>query len=759
MKKKISSPLQKGDLDIASINTEQLLEDYAPQPEVPVLHTYEELAELFNAYIKDADDRKQIYEAFKFAEAAHEGQFRKSGEPFIHHLVEVAYILAQLQAGPATIIAGLLHDSVEDTPVEIDDIKKRFGEDVAMLVDSLTKIQAMKLSKRGEGRDDFLYEDYRKIFLGMAKDIRVIIIKLADRLHNLRTLGHLSKERQLRMANETLSVYVPIAHRLGMNAVKAEMEDICLKYTKPRVYHEIDELVRKSTRNIKRSLLDLKKKIADILFEHNIPFRLESRIKSIYSIYRKMEVSAHKFEEIYDIMALRVITETELNCYEVLGLIHATYKPMPGRFKDYIAMPKSNMYQSLHTTIIAGDGQIYEIQIRTEEMDEVAEGGVAAHWRYEEGTNYDPRREQKEIEEQLHWFRDFIGVSKDMSDDAREYMDTLQEEIFDANVYVFTPKGKVIELPNGSTPIDFAYRIHTAVGDSMIGATVNNNQVPLNTVLKTGDIVEIKTSKKQKGPNEDWINIAFTRSTKAHIRKYWTKKNSELMREDRITKGKTSLVDAFRDRGINEEEMLKMINDKKVFQHYNVDNLDEFYLAVCSRNPSASQVIDYFNIERPVNIEKMLKKSKISTNPVLVKGAGQVATTLGKCCSPIPSDNIVGYVTKGKGVTVHRDGCPNITQAPERIISVMWNNQLAEQDYPVDIVILADDRDNLLVDIMNLFSSNKIGVNKISAHLHPGGRKTSIKATILVKHTKQLKSIFAILNNIAAVEKVERIIH
>ena len=741
------------------ISSNEILAEYTPQPDKIILHTFEEVEQLFYGYIKDELDRKKIHSAYEFAEKAHAGQFRKSGEAYIHHLIEVAYILSQLQAGPSTIIAGLLHDVVEDTPIGIDEIKKNFGSDVAMLVEALTKIQAMKLSKRTEGSGEFLYEDYRKIFIGMSKDIRVIIIKLSDRLHNLRTLGYLEPHRQQRMAKETLQVYVPIAHRLGMNTVKAEMEDICLKYTEPKIYNEIVEKVEARTRNRQRSLLELKKRIADILYANKIPFVLESRVKSIYSIYKKMTDSGHTFDEIYDIMALRVITKSELNCYEVLGLIHATYKPMPGRFKDYIAMPKPNMYQSLHTTIIAGDGQTYEIQIRTEEMDKIAEGGVAAHWRYEEGTNYDPRREQKEIEEKLHWFRDFIGVSKDMSSDAKEYMDTLQEEIFDANVYVFTPKGKVVELPNGSTPIDFAYKIHTGVGDSMVGASVNNILVPLGTVLKTGDIVEIRTSNKSKGPNEDWVNIAFTRSAKNHIRKYWFKVNSELMREDRIAKGKQSLADAFKDRNITEEKMVQLVDNKKVFEKYNVASLDDFYVAVFNRNPAPSAVIDFLNIEKPVDISKMLKKSKISSNPVIVKGAGQVAITLGRCCTPVPGDEIIGYVTKGKGVTVHRKECPNLLDQPMRCIEVAWNSDLPVQDYPVDIAILADDRNNLLVDVMTLLTSNKVGINKISAHLMPIEGKTTIKATILVKDKQHLTTIFNIINNVPAVEKITRLIH
>ena len=461
------------------------------------LHTFEEVQEKYFVYITNKESRKKILEAYEFAKEKHKHQYRKSGEPYIHHLIEVAYILADLQCGPSTLVAGLLHDVVEDTNTSLDDIREMFGEDVTMIVDSLTKIQRMKLSHRKE--EDFVAEDHRKIFLGMAKDVRVILIKLADRLHNMRTLDSLSKERQHALAKETLEVFVPIAHRLGINTIKSELEDLSLKYLEPEKYNEITRLLDERTKNRAKSLESLQKRIADILFEHKIPFTISSRVKSIYSIYRKMYQKNHKFDEIYDVLALRIITDSELRCYEILGIIHATYSPIPGRFKDYIAMPKPNMYQSLHTSIISGDGNVFEVQIRTKEMDEVAEGGVAAHWRYKEGSNYNPKAEQKEIESKLHWLRDLVTLSEE-DYDAKEYMNSLSHDIFEANVYVFTPMGKVVDLPAGATPLDFAYKIHTRVGDQAVGAIVNGTMVSLNTVLKTGDVVEIKTQKDSE-PN------------------------------------------------------------------------------------------------------------------------------------------------------------------------------------------------------------------------------------------------------------------
>jgi GTP pyrophosphokinase len=724
------------------------------------LHTYSDLQEVFFPYITDPKSRDMIKEAYEMAKKYHTGQVRKSGEDYIHHLIEVGYILAKLQAGPATIAAGFLHDVIEDTPAELEEVQSKFGEDVSKIVESLTKIQRMKLSHREY--EDFEAEDHRKIFLGMAKDVRVIIIKLADRLHNMRTLSALENKRQLALARETLEVFVPIAHRLGINTIKSELEDLSLKYLEPDKYNLISDLLDKKTKNRTKSLDSLKKRVADILFEAKIPFQMESRLKTIYSIYKKIYLKGYNFDDIFDVLAIRVITETELNCYEILGIIHATFKPIPGRFKDYIAVPKPNMYQSLHTSIVSGDGNIFEIQIRTKRMDEIAETGIAAHWRYKEGTNYNAKEEQRQIEEKLHWFRDFVTISNEQEGDAKEYMDTLSKDIFEANVYVFTPKGKVIDLPNGSTPIDFAYRVHTKVGDASVGAIVNGSLVSLGTVLKTGDVVEIRTSNTSSGPNEGWLKIVRTAQARSHIKKFLLKKNAELMKDERIAKGKQSAIDAFRDRGVEEAEMMTMLNNPNLLNNFHVKDLDELFVAMYSKNPTPSAVIDFLNIRRKPTIFKLDKAPTTKDDdhvPVFVSGAGKIAINLGSCCTPIPGDDIVGYITKGKGVTVHRVTCPNIANERARLVDVFWRESEHLDTYPVDIKIESADRPNLLIDIMSMLSANKISVSTITAKLHPQTMNTTISATIFVSDAKRLTDIFNILLNINSVYEITRVIH
>ena len=725
------------------------------------LHTFQEVEDIYMLYISSPNDRKRIVEAYDFIMEKHKNQFRRSGEPYYHHLVEVAYILASLQSGPNTIIAGLLHDVVEDTDVTIDEIKKRWGEEVSKIVDALTKIQRLKLSKITS--EEFEAEDHRKIFIGMAKDIRVIIIKLADRLHNLRTLGALAPDRQQAIAKESMEVFVPIAERLGLDVIKSEMEDICISYLEPEKYQEIKKLLSKKAKLLQKSLDGLKKRIADVLFQKEIPFEISSRVKSINSIYRKMYVKGHAFEEIYDILALRIITKTEIQCYEILGLIHQMYKPVPGRFKDYIAMPKNNMYQSLHTTVVGGDGNFYEVQIRTEEMDQVAETGVAAHWAYKEGS-YNSKEEQKEIENKLHWFRDFVALSSESeNDNASTYMDNLNHDIFESHIYVFTPKGKVIELPSGSTPVDFAYRIHTKVGDQCVGALVNGIMVPLNTVLKNGDMIEIKTSKTSPGPSEGWLNFVASTSAKACIKKFIAKKNAELLREDRIAKGRQSCIDAFHERGVEEEEMMKLLDSPKVLDYYGCDDVDSLFVAVTGRKPTASALIEYLKIKRPVNFafKETAKRRDVKGDscPVFCRGAGKIAISLANCCTPIPGDDIIGYITKGKGISVHRKNCPNVINEKERLIEVFWRDDIEFATYPVDIAIEASDRNNLLVDVMAVFNNAKVGVNNLHARSNAQNLSATISATIMVSDSKRLQDIFVLLKGIVGVYRVDRVIH
>lgn len=725
------------------------------------MHTFSDVREIYFAYIHDEKDRKMIENAYNFVKKKHDGIFRKSGEPYLQHLIEVAYIVASLQGGPTTIAAAFLHDVVEDTDTSIEDIKRMFGEDCARIVDALTKIQRLKLSHRTE--EEFAAEDHKKIFLGMAKDVRVIIIKLADRLHNMRTVKALRPERQHALAKETLEVFAPIAHRLGIYRIESELEDLSLEIEKPAEYKMIATELDQKIKNRTRALNNLKKKIADILIAQNIKFEIESRIKSIYSIYKKMYLKGHTFDEIYDFLALRIITETELNCYEILGLIHANFKPIPGRFKDYIAMPKPNMYQSLHTSIIAGDGNIFEVQIRTKEMDEIAETGVAAHWRYKEGSHYSPKQEQHEIEEKLHWFRDFLHINHQTQDkSATEYMESLSKDIFEANVYVFTPKGKVIDLPNGSTPLDLAYKIHTKVGDSAVGALVNNNLVPLNTVLKTGDIVEIKTSKTSPGPNESWLNIVKTSSAKSHIKKFLQKKNASFLREDKIRQGKQVAVEFFKERGLDEKETINLLSTEKVLENYQVSTIDDLFVGIASHNPNPGQIADFLGIKKKADTEiKFSKKENFDDDncPVTVDGQTGLKITLGNCCTPIPGDSIIGFVTKGNGITVHRINCPNVSGLTSRLIDVHWKENLGIKSYPVDISIECLDRQNLVADILNTFNSNKIKCTEMTAKMHTDSSHTTVFAQIYVSDANVLSHIVDVLKSMKDIYEVKRVIH
>ncbi len=719
-------------------------------------HTFGDVQEKYFAYISNPEDRALIERAYKFADDKHTGILRKSGEPYIHHLIEVAYILASLQGGPHTIAAGFLHDVVEDTAVTVEDLKTIFNEDIASLVESLTNIQRLKLSHRKP--EDFAAEDHRKIFLGMARDIRVIIIKLADRLHNMRTLQALSPTRQKVLAKESLEVFAPIAHRLGMFEIKTELEDLSIQYLEPEKFQMVVDQMDKRTKNREKSLDDVKKKIADMLLQYRLAFTIESRVKGIYSIYRKVFIQQHNFDEVYDILAIRLVTDTVAHCYEILGYIHAMFTPLSNRFKDYIAAPKPNLYQSIHTTIIAKDGQVFEVQIRTKEMNELAETGVAAHWRYKEGTNYSPQKEQKEIEEKLFWFRDLITLA-DKEGDAKEVMENLQKDIFEAQVYVFTPKGKLVELPNGSTPLDFAYRVHTGVGHAAVGAIVNGSLVPLNTVLKTGDVIEIRTSNSSPGPNEGWLKIAHTATAKNHIRKFLQKKNNDMLREEKIVKGKQNCVDAFREHGIGEKEMLTLVNQPKVLEKFAMPTLDDLFIGMNNRNPAPAAIIEFLNIKKKPMFTLGKKPINLNKSAVLVPSAGKVAITLGSCCTPIPGDDIVGFITKGKGITVHRIHCPNISQSKNRLTDVVWNDQLETSPHPVDIRLESNDRQNLIVDIMGIFSQLKVSVTNLNAMLHPTTLTTTVNLTIMVTDAKRLNDIFNVLLNIAGVYEIHRVIH
>jgi GTP pyrophosphokinase len=574
----------------------------------------------------------------------------------------------------------------------------------------------------------------------------------------MRTLDSLSSTRQKVLSKESLEVFAPIAHRLGMFDIKTELEDLSIRYLEPEKFQMVVDQLDKRTRNREKSLDEVKKKIADMLLQYQFQFSIESRVKGIYSIYRKVFIQEHNFDEIYDILAIRLITDTVAHCYEILGYLHAMFTPISNRFKDYIAAPKPNLYQSLHTTIIAKDGQVFEVQIRTKDMNQLAETGVAAHWRYKEGTNYSPQKEQKEIEEKLFWFRDLITLA-DKEGDAKEVMDNLQKDIFEAQVYVFTPKGKLVELPNGSTPLDFAYRVHTGVGHSAVGAILNGSLVPLNTILKTGDVIEIRTSNASPGPNEGWLKIAHTATAKNHIRKFLQKKNNEMLREEKIIKGKDNCVDAFREHGVNEKDMMILVNQPKVLQKFEMATLDDLFIGMNNRNPAPAAVIDYLHIKKKSVFTLGKKPVQTNKSAVLVPSAGKVAISLGSCCTPIPGDDIVGFITKGKGITVHRIHCPNISSQKNRLTDVFWNDQLETNPYPVDIRLESNDRHNLIVDIMGVFSQLKVSVTNLNASLHPTTLTTTVNLTIMVTDAKRLNDIFNVLLNVAGVYQIHRVIH
>lgn len=725
------------------------------------IYTFDDVKNVYSKYIHNPEELDKIYQAYLFASEKHKNQVRKSGDPYIVHLLGVARILSELNTGPTTIIAGLLHDTIEDTDTTEEEITEKFGKEVCYLVQGVTKVTRLS----DYHNVDFEAESHRKIFIAMAKDIRVIIIKLADRLHNMRTLQFQPPEKQKKIAKETRDVYAPIAHRLGLSQVKTELEDLSLFYLEREKFEEIENLLSRQSTNMKNAIDVLKNKIVEILTPTNILFEITSRVKSIYSIYKKMYVKGKAFDDIYDIMALRIITETEMNCYELLGYIHANFKPIPGRFKDYIAMPKPNMYQSLHTTIVTGDGHTFEIQIRTKKMDEIAEEGVAAHWRYKENKKYDAKTEQQEIEEQLHWFRDFVSVTNEIQDgNAKEYVEALQHDIFDANVYVFTPKGKVVTLSNGSTPIDFAYKIHTDVGNTLAGAKVNNQMVPISRVLQTGDVVEIITNKNAT-PNSEWLNMATSSIAKSHIRKFLMKQNSDFIRQDNIQKGRNSLAVSFRERKIKAN--IDKIMTKKLFEHFNVENADELYLLLNSKTIMPLNIIEYLGLERSQeetldDLKNNVNKRNVNRNiqdAVTLENGDRSLISLASCCTPIPGDDIIGYITKGNGIKVHRVSCPNVCQEHNRLIPVIWNPNAEKKDYPVDISIECYDRNNLLIDVLNCFSQIKVQVYKVNAKYHASNNTTTISVTVMVKDVAYLNTLTQQLLNINSVYDIRRVIH
>lgn len=728
--------------------------------------TFQDVLELTSSYIKNPESIALIQKAYDYIMVKHATQKRKSGEPYTVHLIWVAYILATLQTGPITIAAGLLHDVMEDCDVSRGEMVSEFGEEVTTLVEGVTKINKMPYMEESE----IYAENHRKIYIAMAKDIRVILIKLADRLHNMRTLQYMRPDKQQRISRETLEVYAPIAHRLGINDIRIELEDLCLYYLDPKAYQEIAELLEQKRSERKDSVDKMMASVKSILDENHIEYRIKGRAKHIYSIYKKMVIKHKRFDELYDLNALRIILNNKVACYEVLGIIHEHYRPLPGRFKDYIAMPKPNMYQSLHTAVIGEGGHIFEIQIRTEEMDELAERGVASHWRYKEGKGYSASKEQKEIGEKLQWLGDFITLSDEIQDnEAQEYYNTLKRDIFDASVYILTPQGKIVELPNGSTPIDFAYRIHTEVGHHAVGAVVNNVMVPIDTKLNTGDIVEIKTN-KNSGPSEDWLKFVRTAGARNKIRQYISKLEADNKKEI-IEEGRKMLRDEIRSRNLDEKIYMEPETYRSYIGSFGANSFDDILVALGKKQAFASTLLDkvipskrgFFD-----NLSKMLKKNNNIQEVnqrnnkgigISVNGVSGLKMQISKCCSPIPGDQIVGFVSKGQGIKVHRADCPNIQNVEKgRLIDVYWDyTNIQEKRFNVDLEVIGLDRPNLLNDVVTTLGQVKVNILNINAGIHD--LDANIRLTISVENAEVLQLTIDNLNKIQGVASIKRVIH
>jgi GTP diphosphokinase / guanosine-3',5'-bis(diphosphate) 3'-diphosphatase len=686
-----------------------------------------------------------IERAYEAAVAAHEGQLRSSGEPYITHPVAVAHYLATLQMDPETIAAALLHDVPEDTDITVPELEKRFGREVARLVDGVTK-----LSKFGSARsmEEQQAENIRKMFLAMAEDVRVVIIKLADRLHNMRTLQYLPEDKQRRIARQTMEIYAPLAHRLGMWQIKWELEDLAFKYLEADKYRQLVEMLadRRRVREsfVNKSIGILRKELAKV----NIEADISGRPKHLYSIAKKMERKGAEFAEIYDLHAIRVLVDDVKDCYAALGVVHSLWRPIPGQFDDYIAMPKANMYQSLHTAVIGPEAKPLEVQIRTRHMHDVAEAGIAAHWRYKEGSRNDRRYDEK-----LAWVRQLMDWQREVTDPT-EFVEGLKLDLFQDQVFVFTPKGDVKDLPRDATPLDFAYRIHTDVGHRTIGAKVNNRLVPLDYKLRNGDIVEIVTTKAAHGPSRDWLNIVRTSHAKEKIRA-WFKRQQ---RDENIAQGRELL-----DRELRRlaHETLASIDGAKlneIAQQYRYREVDDFYAAIGYGAVSPSSVVSKLEIhdDAAITLPEEAPPAAPSTTGVKVKGVGDLLVRFAKCCSPIPGDEITGYVTRGKGVTVHRSTCPSVLSERdiERLIDVEWETA-SQQTYPITVRIDALDRPGLLNEITNVVAEHKVNIVAASVAVNSDATAT-ITATFTVTSLQQLAKILTRIERLRDITSVTR---
>ncbi|MFC4076874.1 RelA/SpoT family protein [Salinithrix halophila] len=711
----------------------------------------EELLEKAGRYLKK-EELEQVERAYLFAEEAHEGQTRKSGEKYILHPVAVAGILADLQMDATTLTAAILHDVVEDTGVTLDMLEAEFGETVAQIVDGLTKLKKrMKYKSNAEHQA----ENHRKMFVAMAQDIRVILIKLADRLHNMRTLKFLPEEKRRRIAKETLEIFAPLAHRLGISTIKWELEDIALRNMNPQQYYRIVNLMKKKRAEREQYLHQVTDTLRERLESMNLAADISGRPKHIYSIYRKMVKQHKQFNEIYDLLAVRVIVDSIRDCYAVLGIIHTIWKPMPGRFKDYIAMPKTNMYQSLHTTVIGPKGEPIEVQIRTKEMHKIAEYGIAAHWAYKEG----PPSDGASFNDKLKFFREILELQQD-AHDAQEFVENLKMDWFSDAVFVFTPKGDVLELPAGSVPLDFAYRIHTEVGNRCIGAKVNNKIVPLDHQLKTGDIVEILTSKHSYGPSRDWLKIVQSSQARSKIRNWFKKER----REESVAKGQEMIESALKKQDYDSSQILNSDRVKEVASKFNFPDETDMYAAVGYGGISTAQVVNRLTEGLRPEEEKPLVLPDVKSMPaprrtgygVQVKGVDNLLVRLSRCCNPVPGDEIKGFVTQGRGVSVHRSDCPNLNGVvKERMVPVEWEG-VPDQSYNVDIEISGLDRSGLLNEVLQVVAATKVEISAVSGRADRRGL-ARIDMSISIRNISHLQSVVDKIKSVRDIYSVRRI--
>lgn len=702
------------------------------------------------------DEIAEIDKAYTLAEDVHSAQLRYSGQPYIIHPIAVANILLDFGMDAQSIEAALLHDTVEDTDVTLEQLKREFGDEVAALVDGVTKLGKVPLATK----EEFQAENIRKMLLAMYRDIRVIIIKLADRLHNMRTLDYMAPQKRRDIALETLEIYAPIAHRLGIRAAKEELEDLAIRFLDPIAYADIENSLDRTTKSRLEFLEDTKEKIRERISTVVKNPQIDGRIKSVHGIYRKMYMQNKNFDQIYDIYAIRIIVDSVIDCYNCLGIIHDMFRPMPGRFKDYISTPKPNMYQSLHTTVLGRDGIPFEVQIRTWEMHRTAEFGIAAHWKYKLGL-----KGKSNLDERLAWIRQMLDDQKE-SGDVQELVRAIKSDLIPEDVFVFTPRGDVINLPSGATVIDFAYAIHTAVGNKMVGAKVDGRIVPIDYQVKTGEIVEVLTSSQQgKGPSRDWLSIAKTSSARNKIRSWF--KNEK--RDENIVEGKAEIEREFRRNFIRltEEEYEKFIQNLAARQHF--DNVDDFYAAIGFGGVSVIRLMPYIKEEysknyRPQEPAEVMQEVKTARpkgkDGVTVEGVDNVLIKFSRCCNPLPGDNIIGFITRGHGISVHKRDCPNVPanlqncQEPERWVRVTWNNDV-KKEFKASLQITALSRIGLMADVSVQLANMRVNINEISTRDAKDGRST-IYMTITVNNVDHLKNVISRIEKVDGVLSVER---